>query len=125
MPAPTATFAITSALHPDCEGCRRAAQSAAIMARAMGSRGATHQDERRDADGAIVITHGATVARSFGTGGAVSDRRGWDVFDPETGATLVTVRWRWMARWLTRRGRHGAWRLDYAPAGTGWPQVNA
>jgi hypothetical protein len=42
-------------------------------------------------------------------------RDGWDVFDPETGAVYVHVRWEWLARYLTHRGG-----LDYARPGEGW-----
>jgi hypothetical protein len=39
----------------------------------------------------------------------------WEIFDPRDGFVVMTVRWRWLARWFSRRGGY-----DYARRGEGW-----
>lgn len=59
----SSAWRIVDAMHGSCDSCRRAAESAAIHARAMGSRGGRWQDTTcTDADG-ITVHHEAHVER--------------------------------------------------------------
>ena len=42
--------------------------------------------------------------------------KGYDIFDPRDGVPVLTVRWRWMARLITRNRPS----MDYARIGEGW-----
>lgn len=54
-------WAITDVAHDDCDECRNEAESAAILARATGSRGSTHSTERYVDN--LLVVHSATVQR--------------------------------------------------------------
>lgn len=51
-------FRVMATLHPDCDGCQKEAEDAALMAAVTGSRGATHRRTVED-----TVEHCANVKR--------------------------------------------------------------